>query len=57
MVGQTQKIINADMIKLSQCSKNLRRYHAFSTLIVSIGSLRYIDLLAKLSLCKIRIFS
>ena len=57
MVCQSKKVIDTDMIELRQGSQNLRRDHAFSTLIVSIGSLRDIDLLADLSLCKVRIFS
>ena len=57
MVCQSKKAIDTDMIELSQGSQNLRRDHAFSALIVSIGSLRDIDLLADLSLCKVRIFS
>ena len=57
MVGQSKKIINADMIKLSQSDKNLRRDHSFAAFIVSIGSLRDIDLLANFSLSEVRIFS
>ena len=56
MVSQSKKVINTDMIELSQGNQNLRRNHAFSTLVVSIGSLWDIDLLANLSLCKVRIF-
>ena len=57
MVSQSKKIINADVIELRQGNQNLRRDHAFSAFIISIGSLRDIDLLAKLSLCEVRIFS
>ena len=57
MVSQSKKIINTDMIELSQGNQNLGRDHAFSTFVISIGSLRNIDLLADLSLCEVRIFS
>ena len=57
MVSQTKKVINADMIELSQCNENLRWDHSFATFVVSIGSLRNIDLLAKFGLREVRIFS
>lgn len=57
MVGQSKKIINANMIELSQSDKNLRRDHSFAAFIVSIGPLRDIDLLANFSLSEVRIFS
>ena len=57
MVSQSKKIINTDMIALRQGNQNLGRNHAFPTFIISIGSLRNIDLPADLSLCEVRIFS
>ena len=57
LVSQPKKVVNTDMIELRQCNENLRRDHAFATLIISIGSLRNIDLLAKFSLREVRIFS
>ena len=57
MVSRSKKIINTDMIELRQSNQNLGRDHAFSTFVISIGSLRNIDLLAKFGLCEVRIFS
>ena len=57
LVSQPKKVVNTDMIELRQCNENLRRDHAFAALIISIGSLRNIDLLAKFSLREVRIFS
>ena len=57
LVGQSKKIINADMIELSQSDKNLRRDHAFATFIVCVGSLGDINLHANLSLREVSIFS
>ena len=57
LVGQSKKIIHTDMIEPGQSNQNLGRDHAFSTFVISIGSLRNIDLLANLSLCEVRIFS
>ena len=57
MVSEFEQIVNADMIELSQSDKNLRRDHSFAAFIVSIGSLRDIDLLANFSLSEVRIFS
>ncbi len=57
MIGQSQKIIHAYAVKLCQCNKNLRRNHTRSAFIISICSLRHINLCAKLGLCEVGIFS
>lgn len=57
MVSQAKKVVNTDMVELSQSNQNLGRNHSLPTFIVSVGSLRNIDFLADLSLCKVRIFS
>ena len=57
LVSHSEEVINTDMIELSQGNQNLRRDHAFSAFVISIGSLRNIDLLADLSLREVRIFS
>ena len=57
MVSRSKKIINTDMIELSQGDQDLGRDHAFSAFIISIGPLGDVDLLADLGLCEIRIFS
>ena len=57
LVGQTQKIVHADMMKLRQRCQNPGRNHALPALIVSVGSLGHIDLPAKFFLCKVRILT
>ena len=57
LVRQSEKVIYADMIKPRQRNQNLRREHAFSAFVISIGSLRNIDLPAQLRLCKVRVLS
>ena len=57
MVSEFEQIVNAYMIELSQGNKNLRRDHSFTAFIISVGSLRHIDLLADFGLCEVRIFS
>ena len=57
LVSQSKKVINTDMIELCQGNQNLRRDHAFSTFVISIGSLGNVDLLANFRLREVRIFS
>ena len=57
LVGQTKKVVNTDMIESRQGNKNLRRNHALTTFVVSVGSLGNIDLFSNLSLREARIFS
>ena len=53
MVSQSKKIINADMMELSQGDQNLRRDHAFTAFIISVSSLGNVDLFAHFCLRKV----
>lgn len=57
LIRQPKKVINADLMELSQGDQNLGRDHAFAAFIVSVGSLGNIDLLANFCLRKVCIFS
>lgn len=57
LVSEAQKIVDTNVIELRQSNKNLGWDHAFTAFVVSIGSLRNIDLLADFRLCEVRIFS
>ncbi len=57
MVSQFKKIINTDMMELSQSNQNLWGNHTFTAFIVCVGSLRNIDLRTDFSLSEICIFS
>lgn len=45
------------MMKLRQGSQNLRRDHPFTAFVISISSLRNIDLFADFRLRKVTVFS
>ena len=57
MVGQTEKIVHTDMMKLRQRCQNPWRDHTLPALIVGVGSLGNIDLPAEFFLCEVRILS